>query len=352
MALRHLLVWSVPAFMACAPGPSEPARVQAPRPSETSLPSSFRWSSTGPLVVPVEDEQHSVHAVKDPSFVFFDGRFHLFATTASDQGGWSMLHASFERFEDAASARPYHFGDHPAFRGYHCAPQVFYFRPKKKWYLIFQSGQPQYSTTDDLTKPESWSAPRDFFDAVPSSVASDAGAGNWLDFWVICDEARCHLFFTNDAGSLFRSATDIAQFPRGFSQPVVALRGTREALYEASATYRVKGERRFLTLIEAMGPEGRRYFRSFVSETLDGEWSPLADSWENPFAGAKNVAFPSGVAWTEDVSHGELLRDGYDETLTIDPRNLRFLYQGVDPARRNVPYFELPYRLALLTPAK
>ena len=28
------------------------------------------------------------------------------------------------------------------------------FPPAQKWYLIYQSGQPQYSTADDLTKPE------------------------------------------------------------------------------------------------------------------------------------------------------------------------------------------------------
>jgi hypothetical protein len=28
------------------------------------------------------------------------------------------------------------------------------------------------------------------------------------------------------------------------------------------------------------------------------------------------------TGWTRDVSRGELLRDGYDETLTIDPCNV------------------------------
>ena len=68
--------------------------------------------------------------------------------------------------------------------------------------------------------------------------------------------------------------------------------------------------------------------------------------------GGVNVTFADGVAWSRDVSHGELLRDGYDESLTVDTENLRFLYQGVDPAQTNVAYHLLPYRLGLLTAAE
>ncbi|MGP3970550.1 hypothetical protein [Streptomyces sp. 6N223] len=32
-----------------------------------------------------------------------------------------------------------------------------------------------------------------------------------------------------------------------------------------------------------------------------------------------------------------MIRDGYDQTLTIDPRNPQFLYQGLDPAATTFP---------------
>ena len=63
----------------------------------------------------------------------------------------------------------------------------------------------------------------------------------------------------------------------------------------------------------------------------------------NMFAGYHGVA-----PWTRDISHGELLRDGYDETMILDLNNLRFLFQGRDPAI-NTRYHLLPYRLGLLT---
>jgi hypothetical protein len=121
-------------------------------------------------------------------------------------------------------------------------------------------------------------------------------------------------------------------------------------LFEAGATYRIKGTKQYLTIIEALGPQGTRYYRGFTADRLDGTWSALADTWERPFAGINNVTFAAGVEpWTQDISHGELIRDGCDQTLTIDPDNLRFLYQGRRPADGPVRYDQLPYRLGMLT---
>ena len=52
--------------------------------------------------------------------------------------------------------------------------------------------------------------------------------------------------------------------------------------------------------------------------------------------------------WTGDISHGELIRDGYDETMTVDPNNFQLLFQGRDPASDGMEYFKLPYKLGLL----
>ena len=61
-----------------------------------------------------------------------------------------------------------------------------------------------------------------------------------------------------------------------------------------------------------------------------------------------NVTFTS-TAWTTDISHGEMLRNGYDQTLTISGCNMRYVYQGRDPSVSTGSYSTLPWRLALLT---
>jgi hypothetical protein len=46
-----------------------------------------------------------------------------------------------------------------------------------------------------------------------------------------------------------------------------------------------------------------------------------------------------------------MIRVGYDETLTIDPTNLQFLYQGANPSAEASAgnYSQIPYQLGLLT---
>jgi Glycosyl hydrolase family 62 len=60
--------------------------------------------------------------------------------------------------------------DNKALVAGHAASQIFFFAPQRKWYLVFQAGAPQYSTTDDITKPETWTAPHDFFAAGPAAA--------------------------------------------------------------------------------------------------------------------------------------------------------------------------------------
>lgn len=317
-----------------------------PTQAKSPSPLTFTWEASKPLVVPIPDADHDILSVKDPTVVHFQGQWHVIATTADTKGGWSMVDLKFKDWSQAASARPYYMSDNPNLRGYHCAPQVFYFRPQKKWYLIFQSGQPQYSTTDDINKPETWSKPQDFFNGVPESVFKKS----WLDFWVICDKDYAYLFFTGDNGRFYRSRTTLKDFPQKMSEPVMVMRADNPAdLFEGGATYHLKGTDQYLTMIEAMGPSGR-YYRSFLADSLDGKWKPLAATWEDPFAGINNVTFEKGVkAWTRDISHGELIREGCDETMTVDPTHLRFLFQGRDPSSDGLEYFKLPYKLGLLT---
>ncbi|KQY80095.1 MULTISPECIES: non-reducing end alpha-L-arabinofuranosidase family hydrolase [Roseateles] len=307
----------------------------------------FEWKSSEPLIRPPADAK-DIFGVKDPTIVHHDGRYHVFMTTAG-KNGWGMAYTSFANWEDAPKASLFMLDKSPIGPGYRAAPQVFYFAPQKLWYLIYQGGDPLYSTTKDINDPQSWTAPQPFYKTIPASVKDAKGQAAWLDFWIICDDNKCHLFFTDDNGSFYRGETTVARFPQGFSEPVIAMKEKREDLFEASNTYKIAGTSQYLTLVEAMGPKGR-YFRAWTADRLDGQWQPIPGSSMNMFAGADNMKF-DGRVWSEGASHGELVRAGVDQTLTIDPcKPLRFLYQGLDMEKgKHYEYIELPYRLGLIT---
>jgi hypothetical protein len=344
-AIRQIvpaLLFASGCLAVASPVAAQPASAAAEAVAPFTAP--LKWTSSGVLVEPVSDDDHKIVSVKDPSVVFHDGLWHIYATTANERGNWSIVYLNFKDWSEAKDAKPYYIDQNPGLRGYHCAPQVFFFRPHNKWYLIYQSQHPQYSTADDLSKPDTWTRPENFYAENPPNMPRLP-----IDYWIICDETHAYLFFTGDNGRVYRSRTTIGEFPKGMSEPETVISETRETVFEGSMTYKIKGVDKYLTLVEGLGPS--RYYRAYLADRLDGEWTPIAgaDTYDSPFAGINNVKFAEGVEpWTRDISHGELLRDGVDETLTIDPANLRMLFQG-RAADSGGPYHALPYRLGLLT---
>ncbi|MHB8973269.1 MAG: non-reducing end alpha-L-arabinofuranosidase family hydrolase [Pirellulaceae bacterium] len=162
----------------------------------------------------------------------------------------------------------------------------------------------------------------------------------------MCDEQRAYLFLTSLNGQMWRLWTDLDDFPRGFGHCELALEAK---IFEASHTYRLKGQDKYLTIIEE---NGRRFYKAYLADRLDGVWTPVADTAEKPFAGWTNIRPAKGVEpWTDNVSHGELIRDGYDQTLTVDPSNLRFIFQGMyDENKSGLGYGQFQWRIGMLTP--
>jgi endo-1,4-beta-xylanase len=324
------------------------AKPAAPRSAANAaaLPSRYSWSSSGPLISPKPDSTHNIAGIKDPTVVQYNAKYHVFASVASSSG-YNLVYLNFSDWSQAGSAT-HHYLDRSAIgRGYRAAPQVFYYAPQRLWYLVYQTGNASYSTNPDISNPNGWSAPRNFYSSMPDIIKQNIGNGHWVDMWVICDSANCYLFSSDDNGHLYRSQTTVGQFPNGFTNTVIAAQDSKYALFEASNVYKVQGTNQYLLLVEAIGSDGRRYFRSWTSGSLAGSWTPLAASESNPFARANNVSFPSG-AWTRDISHGEMIRAGYDQTLTIPACRLQYVYQGMNP-NAGGDYNLLPWRLGLLT---
>jgi len=313
------------------------------------LPNPFKWSSTGALVGPQQTAPgRTLVSIKDPSVVKEDGKYYVYATTADTNGGWSLT--SFGGFTDwsqAGQAPQTHLSTTAVGGGYRAAPQVFYFEPKNQWYLLYQTGLPSFSTLTHPSQPQSASAPKNF---MTNHGIADANSSYILDYWVICDDVNCYLFFNNDKQEFYRAQTTVANFPNGFGNVQMFMKGSSQSLFEATNVYKVGDSGQYMLIIEGIGTNGVRYFRSWTSNKLNAnfnEWTPLADTQSNPFAGSANVTFPGGT-WTNDISHGEMVRVDSNQTMEIDPCSMQYLYQGRNP---NIggEYSQLPYRLGLLT---
>ncbi|MDX8035324.1 non-reducing end alpha-L-arabinofuranosidase family hydrolase [Lentzea sp. BCCO 10_0856] len=315
-------------------------------PGPGPLPSRYTWSSSQQLISPKSDATHNIAGIKDPSVVYHNGKWHVFASVAN-AAGYNMVYLSFTDWAQASAASHFYLDRSGIGAGYRAAPEVFFFAPQNLWYLVYQDGNAAYSTNPDINNPAGWTAPKHFYPEMPKIIRDNIGNGYWVDMWVICDTVNCHLFSSDDNGHLYRSQTPVGNFPNGMSEPVIAAQDPdRYKLFEAANVYKVDGSDQYLLLVEAIGAQGR-YFRSWKSGSISGPWTALADAEAAPFAGPANVTFPGG-AWTRDISHGEMIRTGTDQTLTISPCQIRYLYQGRDP-NSGGDYNSLPWRLGLLT---
>lgn len=310
---------------------------------DSSLPKDKTpWTAGAALLRPGPAGAFDETAVKDPAVVFHQRRWHVFYT-ARGRGQCALGYVAAARLEDLQTAPRAHLEQLRGSRdGYAAAPQVFYFEPQRRWYLIYQvrdekSGadyRPVYATAPVVDQPGAWDGPH--------PLAEKQDSAKWIDFWVICDETTACLFYTRGHRDVYAMTTPLSEFPRGFANPRVVFGPVHEAVH----IYQAEGRAEYHMLCEMRTPEDIRHFSLFTAPHPLGPWS-LVD--ERYAAGEQLISADSAARWTEEVSHGEMLRVGVDQRLEYDASRPRFLIQGLLKAEHQGAYPSLPWKLGLIT---
>lgn len=277
--------------------------VTAPNPNPT-------WYVDERVINHGEAVPYDYYGAKDPTIVYYGGKYHVFYTGANQSGGWQMLYTSASTIPELKNApRTYmsKIGE-----SYFCAPEVFYLESQNLWYLVYQDGThgAAYATTTNIADPNSWSGPKSF------GISGNMG---W-DYYVIFDDSYAYMYNTpsDGSGNLYVRKTSLANFPTGWSEPTVAISNT----FEGANVYKSLADGKYYLLIEDM--KDGRYYELWTSSSAGGPWTQVAEKW----AWRGNLAY-NADPWTTNVSHGELIRAGYNQKLEINDINrVDFLIQG------------------------
>ncbi len=277
------------------------------------------WRIAKPIVM----EGDSAVRLSNPSVAWDGKQWHVFADGAS---GMSQL---VFRQPDAADVQRLR----PNLRGVF-VPQVFFFKPENRWQFIGQSkdttgrypkSRPMLSTNPDVNDPNGWTEPVPLELPPPQMNPPEA----WMDFCVICDDAKAHCFATSNDGRLWRSETLLSAYPKGWTEPEIALQD--EGIAWASHTYRIGNH--YATIVAARGPmsddgkPGEQYQRTYTAEKLEGPWIAEQATWQEPFAGRKNIRYDD-ANWAADIVHCEPLLTGIDQRLILQENVPAYLIHG------------------------
>lgn len=294
-----------------------------------------KWKIGSPVFEKGQSGAFDETSVKDPSIVYYDNTWHLFYT-ARGNGEYTTGYVSAADLESLNTAPRQELKQIRGKTRYGCAPQVFYFEPQKQWYLVFQNRdsnyQPAFSTNKILADPESWG------EAQPL-IQKDV-ADKWIDFWVIADESKAYLFYTEAHKGVMVRSTDLDDFPGDWSLSEKIFDGVHEAVH----IYRAVGRNEFHMIYE-LNNDGIRSYGLAMASHLAGPWEKVTDRYAT---GEQLVNPGESGQWTEMVSHGEVIRAGFNQSLEYHPDSCRWIIQGIMKNELTEDYPSLPWKLGVI----
>lgn len=318
------------------------------------------WRDDG-IVFRPRTEQFDNTAVKDPSIVYADGQWHLVYTYVYLQGDQQRYGIGYTCAKDlhALDVSPRHDLGYLSYDGYPLvAPQIFYFAPDNRWYLVAQvhhDGDPRYQaafcTNTQIDNPDGWTIP-----AILASEEQLPDVRTAIDFWIICDDHNAYLCFSDQQASVWSLATDISSFPAGFGNPRVMVTDTTDEweLHESAHVYYRADQSRYLMIVEGiLKPKDNfrltldRCMIAYEADTMNGPWQRIDPHAGRFWADRTNVVDARNAVDWRPVSHPELIRGGCDQRCEI-VGPICMLSQTLITKPTTTTYSHLPWELRIL----
>jgi hypothetical protein len=298
-----------------------------------------KWMVSVPVLEKGESGSFDETAVKDPSIVYFNNAWHLFYTARGNRE-YTTAYVTAPRIKDLNKAPRFELKQIRGKTRYGCAPQVFYFEPHKKWYLIFQNRdsnyQPAFSTNTEISNPSTWAKYQNLLEKDTDK--------KWIDFWVIAGHEKMFLFYTEAHKGVMVRSTKINDFPEKWGPAKMVFSNIHEAVH----IYKVAHKIEFHMFYE-LNNKGVRSFGWAKAKNLEGLWKKVNDDYAN---GEQLYYNKDQEKWTEMVSHGEMIRSGYNQNLEYNPTNCKWLIQGLNKKDLDRDYPSLPWKLGIIEMAK
>jgi len=121
---------------------------------------------------------------------------------------------------------------------------------------------------------------------------------------------------------------------------------------EAAHIYKAKGLDEYHMIYETSDLNNNkiRAYSLYRSENITGPWTIKIKD----YASKANLVYQhDSRGWPEEVSHGEMLRTNFNQIMEYDPKNVKFLMQGIVSSERGEnytpeKYWMLPWKLGIL----
>lgn len=98
-------------------------------------------------------------------------------------------------------------------------------------------------------------------------------------------------------------------------------------------------------MIYELNNDGIRSYGLAMANRLEGPWKRVTDR----YATVDQLDYVAhSDQWTGMVSHGEVIRTGYDQFMEYDPAGVRWIIQGIMTDEMSADYPSLPWKHGII----